>query len=366
MTARPAAEALACAHAAGIVHRDMKPGNVLVNGDQVKITDFGIARAVNAVPVTRTGLVTGTPAYLSPEQVAGRAATPASDLYGLGVIAYECLTGRPPFQGNALAVALAHRDQPLPPLPGTVPGPVAKLVAALTAKDPQRRPGGALAVAQRARRILASPQVTQGERRPRHHRCIPHPPRTRTGGSQEPARPAPAQFGRRRSPPARRVGRLDRPVPLRRSPGRRHRHRPGQAPPDQAWCPSPHRRSTASPPQPPPGACTPSDCVPRPGPSPHRASLPALSSGSPPQVTSPPAPRSRSTWPPRCRRPRPPAGRHAPQRLPGRQPLSPPVMMFAVYACFRHGAAEVSWQVTSQTARYRDATARQASVAIRH
>jgi len=154
-----AAEALACAHAAGIVHRDMKPGNVLVDGGQVKITDFGIARAVDAVPVTRTGLVIGTPAYLSPEQVAGRAATPASDLYGLGMIAYECLTGRPPFQGNALAVALAHRDQPLPPLPGTVPGPVAKLVAALTAKDPQRRPRDALAVAQWARRVLASPQV---------------------------------------------------------------------------------------------------------------------------------------------------------------------------------------------------------------
>jgi serine/threonine-protein kinase len=161
-----AAEALACAHAAGIVHRDMKPGNVLVDGGQVKITDFGIARAVDAVPMTRTGLVIGTPAYLSPEQVAGRAATPASDLYGLGVIAYECLTGRPPFHGSALAVALAHRDQPLPPLPGTVPGPVAKLVAALTAKDPQRRPGDALAVAQWARRILASPQVAQASAGP--------------------------------------------------------------------------------------------------------------------------------------------------------------------------------------------------------
>jgi eukaryotic-like serine/threonine-protein kinase len=144
----------------------MKPGNVLVDGGQIKITDFGIARAVDAVPVTRTGLVIGTPAYLSPEQVAGRAATPASDLYGPRMIAYECLTGRPPFQGNALAVALAHRDQPLPPLPGTVPGPVAKLVAALTAKDPQRRPGDALAVAQWTRRVLASPQVAQASAGP--------------------------------------------------------------------------------------------------------------------------------------------------------------------------------------------------------
>jgi serine/threonine-protein kinase len=146
----------------------MKPGNMLVDGGQVKITDFGIVRAVDAVPMTRTGLVIGTPAYLSPEQVAGWAATSASDLYGLGVIAYECLTGRPPFQGNALSVALAHRDRPLPPLPATVPGPVAKVVAALAkvvaalaAKDPQRRPGDALAVAKWARRVLASPQVAQ-------------------------------------------------------------------------------------------------------------------------------------------------------------------------------------------------------------
>ena len=222
-----AAEALACAHAAGIVHRDMKPGNVLVDGGQVKITDFGIARAVDAVPVTRTGLVIGTPAYLSPEQVAGRAATPASDLYGLGMIAYECLTGRPPFQGNALAVALAHRDQPLPPLPGTVPGPVAKLVAALTAKDPQRRPGDALAAAQWARRVLASPQVAQASAVPRHHRRIPHPPRTRMGRNEEPAPPAPAQFGRRRSPAACRVGRLDRSAPLRRPARSRHGYRTG-------------------------------------------------------------------------------------------------------------------------------------------
>jgi serine/threonine protein kinase len=156
-----AAEALACAHAAGIVHCDVKPGNVLVDAGRVKIADFGIAAAIGAVPVTQAGLVMGTLAYLSPERMAGLPATPASDLYGLGMTAYECLTGRPPFRGSPQAVALAHRDRPLPPLPGTVPAPVTELVAALTAKDPQHRPGDALAVAEWARRVRNDPQVIQ-------------------------------------------------------------------------------------------------------------------------------------------------------------------------------------------------------------
>jgi serine/threonine-protein kinase len=147
-----AAKALACAHAAGIVHRDMKPGNLLIDRGQVKIADFGIARAVGAPPVTRAGLFMGTPAYLSPEQVAGVPATPASDLYSLGVIAYECLTGWQPFHGTALAVASAHRDLPLPPLPRAVPRPAAELVAALTAKNPRHRPADALTAAQWAYR----------------------------------------------------------------------------------------------------------------------------------------------------------------------------------------------------------------------
>jgi len=156
-----AAEALACAHAAGIVHCDVKPGNVLASGGRVKIADFGIAAAIGAVPVTQAGLVMGTPPYLSPERVAGLPATPASDLYGLGMTAYQCLTGRPPFQGSPQAIALAHRDRPLPPLPGTVPAPVTELVAALTAKDPQHRPDDALAVAEWARRVRSDPQVIQ-------------------------------------------------------------------------------------------------------------------------------------------------------------------------------------------------------------
>jgi len=177
-----AAEALGCAHAAGIVHCDVKPGNVLAGGGRVKIADFGIAAAVGAVPVTQAGLVMGTLAYLSPERMAGLPATPASDLYGLGMTAYECLTGRPPFQGSPQAVALAHRDRPLPPLPGTVPAPVAELVAALTAKDPQYRPGDAPAVAQWARRVRDDPQVIQAA-------PVPSAPAERSSPTPSPPQP---------------------------------------------------------------------------------------------------------------------------------------------------------------------------------
>jgi eukaryotic-like serine/threonine-protein kinase len=145
------AAGLQTAHEAGLVHRDIKPANLLLApGGQVKITDFGIAHAAGSAPVTRTGAVIGTPSYLAPERITGASATPAADLYSLGVVAHECLTGAPPFSGSPVEVAVAHRDRPLPALPPTVPDEVARLVTELTAKDPAARPASAGEVAVRA------------------------------------------------------------------------------------------------------------------------------------------------------------------------------------------------------------------------
>ena len=133
--------ALQAAHDAGVVHRDVKPGNLLIRPDGVvKVTDFGIARAVDAAPVTQTGMVVGTAAYLSPEQAAGRPITPASDIYGLGVVTYECLTGRRPFDdGSPVAVAMAHMNNKPPALPKEVPPLVADFVNRALDKDPAKR-----------------------------------------------------------------------------------------------------------------------------------------------------------------------------------------------------------------------------------
>lgn len=148
------AEAACAAHAVGVVHRDLTPRNLLVTADDVvKVTDFGIARSDAVAALTLAGHVIGTPAYLSPEQVRGQKATAASDVYTIGVVLYECLAGRRPFDGgNAIEVARAHLDQVPPSLPTSVPGPIRAAVAAAMAKEPQHRPDAA----EFARRVRAA------------------------------------------------------------------------------------------------------------------------------------------------------------------------------------------------------------------
>jgi eukaryotic-like serine/threonine-protein kinase len=148
------AAGLQVAHATGLIHRDIKPGNLLLaSSGTVKITDFGISHAIGSVPVTVTGVLMGTAGYLAPERIAGAQAGPASDLYALGVVAYECLAGAPPFAGEPLDVACAHRERAVPPLPLSVPASVSALAMQLVAKDPAWRPGSAAEVAHWAGRL---------------------------------------------------------------------------------------------------------------------------------------------------------------------------------------------------------------------
>src|SRR3712207_5592240 len=104
------AEGMTAAHRGGVVHRDIKPGNLLIRpAGVVKLTDLGIAQARDATPLTKTGMVVGTAQYLSPEQAQGMEVTAASDVYSLGVVGYECLSGERPFDGaSQVAIALAH------------------------------------------------------------------------------------------------------------------------------------------------------------------------------------------------------------------------------------------------------------------
>ena len=177
-----AAEALHAAHDKGVTHRDVKPGNLLLRPDGgAMLTDFGIARFAEATGYSTTGTLSGTSGYIAPERLNGQPATARSDIYSLGVVAYRCLAGRMPFDGESpLEVALRHVHDELPPLPADVPPGVRAVVERAMAKDPADRwPSGAVLAAQ-ARRALAPAQPFQD------HSTVPVPmaagERTVTGG----------------------------------------------------------------------------------------------------------------------------------------------------------------------------------------
>ncbi|TWJ24851.1 serine/threonine-protein kinase [Micromonospora endolithica] len=279
-----AADALHAAHVKGIVHRDVKPGNLLVrpNGTLV-LTDFGIARSDLVAQLTAAGSVLGTASYISPEQATGQVATAASDVYALGVVAYQCLAGRRPFEGdNALEIAMRHVRETPRPLPQDIPPQVRAVVERALAKDPAARWPSAAALAGVARQLKA--QLSQ---------------QARSAGNAGPVSPAPAS-------PAAPPGRAQVPPPS--APRSPVAHRPqGMAPqpprppvaapvPPRWHRPRSARRSASR-----PGRVAPPRCPRPPSVRTGRPGTPARRS-VPPHRRSPPGPvpewcSSPSSWP---------------------------------------------------------------------
>ncbi|WP_329361008.1 serine/threonine-protein kinase [Streptomyces sp. NBC_01483] len=171
------AAGLSAAHRQGVIHRDIKPANVMISTDRtVKITDFGIARFADdtASTLTATGKIIGTADYLAPERALGHPAQPASDVYSLGCVLYELLTGRPPFQGTtSIAVVQQHVNAaPLPPaqLRPEIPQPLSDYLLHLLAKDPPHRPS-----AEQAANWLHAPQQTPARAEPQSTAPMPAP-----------------------------------------------------------------------------------------------------------------------------------------------------------------------------------------------
>ncbi|TDC47474.1 protein kinase [Actinomadura sp. KC345] len=154
------AEGLAAIHACGLVHRDLKPGNVIMSPDGPRIIDFGIARAADATTLTATGSVVGTYAYMAPEQIRADRAGPAADVFALGCVLAFAATGRAPFQADSVP-AIVRRIVAEPPRLDGMEGDLRDLVAACLAKDPEQRPG----ITGIGRRLAASPAPRRVPRR---------------------------------------------------------------------------------------------------------------------------------------------------------------------------------------------------------
>ncbi|MGJ4083136.1 serine/threonine-protein kinase [Corynebacterium macclintockiae] len=170
------AAGLQAIHAAGLVHRDIKPGNLLITSDgMVKITDFGIAKAAAAVPLTRTGMVVGTAQYVSPEQAQGDQVGPASDVYSLGVVGFEMLAGYRPFSGDStVSVAIKHISETPPDLPDNISPNLRELIKVCLRKNPRTR------YADGAELAAATVLVAEGKQPPPPHNVPevstePHP-----------------------------------------------------------------------------------------------------------------------------------------------------------------------------------------------
>ncbi|MBP2364752.1 serine/threonine-protein kinase [Pseudonocardia parietis] len=340
-----AARALYAAHERGFVHRDVKPGNILLRTDGVvKLTDFGIAKAADAVPVTRSGMVMGTAHYIAPEQASGEEAGPSGDVYSLGIVGYECLAGVRPFRAeSAVAVAMMQvRDDP-PPLPDEIPERVRELISSVLVKDPTRRyvDGAEFADAVAA--------VRRGHRPP--PAGIPAPAGAAPGfrGDDEPSAEPDrhARHGADDDPPPPAPGRAaDTPAPAE-DPASSPRHGidagrpagPGGRPPTgpgarpatgdpAAWsggmrAPWPQGRPRSGPlPVPPPG--TPGYGW-DPGRDPQRSGVPggARPGHAPAGPQAPGAPRPGAPGPQRPLPARPPLGRRTPERMPEQHPSGP-------------------------------------------
>jgi serine/threonine-protein kinase len=206
--ARDVLAGLAAIHAAGIVHRDIKPQNVLIGRDgSVKVTDFGVAHVERDTSLTAAGTTVGTAAYMAPEQAQGQAPTPAADVYAVGVMLYEMVTGRLPFdEPTAMATMLAHiqRPAPTPVAPrGMEPLPrgIALAIEQALAKDPRTRFRSAEAMrhALEAPETVAMPAAGAGrtEAVPSLHRPAQRPRTTRAGSSGQPPQPPPPAVAER-------------------------------------------------------------------------------------------------------------------------------------------------------------------------